>query len=186
MHPIFNGSVTLRSRTALPAPHTAWDEDVEQHKGESVQTNRVETEEVQHVQSRRLNSRRLVEQSPRIKIASWLPPMRHRTREFSNGLTIHLDGRLLASETGGDCWLGSIAVSRLLEANREWLSGKRVIELGAGTGFLSMSMLLLGAAACTCTDRGDMLDLMRRNAKANHQLLRQQHGATRQRSRART
>jgi len=105
-----------------------------------------------------------------------LPCMKNHARRFANGLNILIDSKLLVSETGGDCWLGGVFLCRLLEANRGWVEGKRVVELGAGTGFLSMAAHLLGSAECVCTDRGNMLELMRKNFKENRKLLQGQPG----------
>ena len=45
------------------------------------------------------------------------------------------------------------------------LKGKRVIDLGAGTGAVGIACALQGARAVTITDVGDILFLARRNVK---------------------
>ena len=74
-----------------------------------------------------------------------------RVRFFDNGLVIYIarGGR----QTGGDTWKGAHGLQRFLAANPSLVAGKRVCEVGAGTGFLAMSAHLLGSAYCLLTDK---------------------------------
>lgn len=91
-----------------------------------------------------------------------------RQRIFDNGLvmTIARGG----CQTGGDVWKGSYVMQRYLSANRaELVAGKRVVELGAGAGYLSMSTHLWGSSLCVLTDK--FLELSASNVHTNDGLL---------------
>ena len=96
-----------------------------------------------------------------------------RQRTFENGLVISAS-RVAEKMLGGDVWKSSHCMQRFLACNASALvKGKRVIELGAGTGFLSMSVHLLGSAVCISTDRGgNVLKLAEKNLQENDALLR--------------
>ena len=94
-----------------------------------------------------------------------------RQRKFDNGLVISISrgGTLL----GGDVWKSAHCVQRFLSANASTMVvGKRVCELGAGTGYLAMSAHLLGSSLCVATDRGQVLGLCNTNLRENDELLR--------------
>lgn len=57
------------------------------------------------------------------------------------------------------------------------MSGRRVIELGAGTGYVAMSVHLLGSRVCVATDRGDVLGVLKNNLLDNAILLEEANGA---------
>jgi hypothetical protein len=82
-----------------------------------------------------------------------------RVRVFDNRLVISIarGGR----QTGGDVWKGAHCLQRFLTSNPELVSGKRVCELGAGTGYLAMSVHLLGSAQCVLTDKSLSLSAYR-------------------------
>ena len=99
--------------------------------------------------------------------------MEHHHRTFENGLVVCIAqnrgrGRLL----GGDTWTSAYFLQRYLAAHRELVAGKKVLELGSGTGYLAMSAHLLGASLSVATDRGDVLALAHANLKENGALLR--------------
>ena len=47
------------------------------------------------------------------------------------------------------------------------LVGKRVLELGAGTGYVGIGCFLLGADFVLCTDREKQVPLIQRNLQRN-------------------
>ena len=73
-----------------------------------------------------------------------LPEQIDRVRTFDNGLVITL---ARGGTTGGDVWRGAFCLQRFLSVHPEFVLGKRVCELGAGTGYLAMSAHLLGLVA---------------------------------------
>lgn len=102
-------------------------------------------------------------------MAKALPELSEQTRKFDNKLEISIarGGKLL----GGDVWKSAHCLARYLAANPELVRGARIVELGAGTGYLSMSAHLLGSSLCVSTDRGDVLGLMKENMEVNAELL---------------
>lgn len=68
---------------------------------------------------------------------------------------------------GGRVWDAAYALARYLEGPPgDALRGKRVVELGAGTGFLACCLALLGASV-VATDLPDMLPIIRANLSFN-------------------
>ncbi|XP_037552232.1 protein N-lysine methyltransferase METTL21A [Nematolebias whitei] len=63
-------------------------------------------------------------------------------------------------------WDAAVVMSLYLELGSIELKGKRVIELGAGTGLVGIVAALLGAHV-TITDREPALDLLSANVKTN-------------------
>lgn len=63
-------------------------------------------------------------------------------------------------------WDAAVVMCMYLELGRVELKGKRVIELGAGTGLVGIVAALLGAKV-TITDRQPALDSLSTNVKAN-------------------
>lgn len=85
-----------------------------------------------------------------------------RQRTFTLGtVTVSLSYR--ENGTGSSVWDAAIALSMLLEKSREPL-GKRVLELGAGTGLCGIYASTLGASSVVLTDLGECLPLLKRNA----------------------
>jgi predicted nicotinamide N-methyase len=83
-----------------------------------------------------------------------LPPKamdRGHKRTFDSGLMIETSAILLVEETGGDVWLGGFALSRYFDQNPNLVVQKNVLELGTGTGFLSLCLALTGVARVTAT-----------------------------------
>eukprot|EP00611_Tribonema_gayanum_P012148 TRINITY_DN2274_c0_g1_i4.p1 TRINITY_DN2274_c0_g1~~TRINITY_DN2274_c0_g1_i4.p1 ORF type:complete len:450 (+),score=85.43 TRINITY_DN2274_c0_g1_i4:41-1351(+) len=64
-------------------------------------------------------------------------------------------------------WDSSVALARYLVASPQLVSGKHVLELGAGVGSLSALSSLLGASQVVATDLEGMMPLMRRTMRAN-------------------
>lgn len=72
--------------------------------------------------------------------------------------------------TGSAVWEGDVVLTKYMaqELPNGYFEGKRVVELGAGTGLGGMVAVLLGAAHVDVTDGDDrVLDLARRNVEAN-------------------
>ncbi|XP_035006322.1 protein N-lysine methyltransferase METTL21A [Hippoglossus stenolepis] len=63
-------------------------------------------------------------------------------------------------------WDAAVVLSVYMELGELQLKGKRVIELGAGTGLVGIVAALLGAEV-TITDRASALDLLSTNVKSN-------------------
>ncbi|KAJ1481300.1 putative methyltransferase-domain-containing protein [Baffinella frigidus] len=70
--------------------------------------------------------------------------------------------------TGSAVWEGDVVLTKYMQDEPEVWKGKRVIELGAGTGLASIVAALLGATEITLTD-GDskVLELAKKNLEAN-------------------
>lgn len=73
------------------------------------------------------------------------------------------------ASTGSAVWGGGIVLSRYMEElGSAFWEGKRVLELGTGTGLGSVTAAKLGAARVLATDRdGKVLALAAQNAQAN-------------------
>jgi hypothetical protein len=54
--------------------------------------------------------------------------------------------------SGQKLWCGSLSVAEYLLRHREWVVGSTVVELGAGTGVVSMLCKRLGATSVVLTD----------------------------------
>ena len=83
--------------------------------------------------------------------------------------TMRTDNMWEAS-TGSAVWGGGVVLSRFMETGLGdgYWEGKRVLELGTGTGLGSITASKLGAARVLATDRDPkVLELAVRNAKAN-------------------
>lgn len=74
---------------------------------------------------------------------------------------------------GAIVYRAAIALALFLEQRRELVAGRRVLELGAGTGFLSLVAAHLGAERVLCTDGDpDVVALSAENVRANADALR--------------
>jgi predicted nicotinamide N-methyase len=76
--------------------------------------------------------------------------------------------RMGTQSTGSAVWTGGIAISRYMEARGpDYWAGKRVVELGCGTGLASITAAKLGATV-VATDRDpEVLTLASANARDN-------------------
>lgn len=85
--------------------------------------------------------------------------MLHESRSLISG----------SRHTGHRTWQGALHLATYLLANPRLVSGRRVLELGAGTGFLSiLSRMFLGASCVTATDGEDrVVEAMRENLALN-------------------
>ncbi|KAG8449186.1 hypothetical protein GDO86_016023 [Hymenochirus boettgeri] len=104
-------------------------------------------------------------------------PTGYFTRQLERGDGAVLSIRqLISGDVGCVVWDAAIVLSKFLES-REFnhpgghlLSGKRVLELGAGTGIVGIMAATLGANV-TVTDLEDVQDLMKLNIQCNNHLI---------------
>lgn len=108
----------------------------------------------------------------------YLPKLLQRQREFHNGLVIRSDFKLCGETTGGDVWLSSLALATLLSYLGICGPGVRVIELGAGTGYLGLVLALSGAKVLL-TDVPDQIGLLESNVESNIAHLERAGGSVR-------
>jgi len=64
-------------------------------------------------------------------------------------------------------WRGGERLVELLQSRRELVAGKRIVELGSGTGIAGLACAALGASRIVLTDLPENLALLRRNATRN-------------------
>jgi hypothetical protein len=64
-------------------------------------------------------------------------------------------------------WKASLVLAHYLDQNSASLKNRLVIDLGAGTGLLSILSCILGAYASVCTDQSVAVPLILHNARAN-------------------
>lgn len=75
--------------------------------------------------------------------------------------------------TGVMVWDGAVLLARYLEKARQQVTGKRVLELGAGCGVVGISAAILGAEQVLLTDLPYVLPLLQSNVNSNR------HGSNR-------
>lgn len=95
----------------------------------------------------------------------------HYTSSCDASITLRETPRVLTSHgtTGHRTWEAALALGDHLLSHDRMLKDARVLELGAGTGFLSVLCAKLGAAAVTATDGSDrMVELLKRNVEMNN------------------
>ena len=68
---------------------------------------------------------------------------------------------------GGKVWDATFALMDYLFENAELIRGRRVVELGCGTGLLSLSLATLDPAAVFLTDIGEVVQLTQANIDLN-------------------
>ena len=98
------------------------------------------------------------------------------SKSDKEALVLHIEqeSKSHGDRTGCIVWdcalatIGHICFMQQLQPGGIWdVTGKRVIELGTGTGVVGIALALLGAASICMTDMEDALDLTRRNVKRN-------------------
>ena len=72
-----------------------------------------------------------------------------------------------ADGTNVRLWPTSLVLCNFLCDHPEYVAGKRVIELGSGSGAVGLVCAALGAASVTLTDVPDALSLIARNVESN-------------------
>eukprot|EP00729_Bicosta_minor_P000248 gene248-13452_t len=107
-----------------------------------------------HVNTRDLAERELTFCGERVVISQ--QPGDHINRQQNTGLVL---------------WDACYLLGRLLESieqrNPNTIKGKRCLDLGAGTGLLSIVAWLLGAETVVATDIGDAVELLAANIASN-------------------
>ena len=78
-----------------------------------------------------------------------------------------LDPHGSADGTNLRLWPTALALSSFLCAHPELVAGKRIVELGSGSGAVGLCCAALGAAEVVLTDVPDALALIRQNAALN-------------------
>ncbi|KAJ8604770.1 hypothetical protein CTAYLR_001010 [Chrysophaeum taylorii] len=77
------------------------------------------------------------------------------------------DGDVCPEFTASRLWPAAYDLARFLEAHLDLVRGARVLELGAGTGFVGISAAKLGAARVVLTDLPENLPRLRHNLRLN-------------------
>lgn len=95
-----------------------------------------------------------------------------REVELSADRTLYIaDNVALEDEAGATTWDCGLVLAHYLikqhEMGRCPVSGRRVIELGAGTGVVGLTAAALGAQQVVLTDKEHLLPLLQRNIKRN-------------------
>ena len=73
---------------------------------------------------------------------------------------------------GLQVWRGALLLADYILANPSMLAGKHVLEVAAGTGITSLvAGMFARTVVSTDVDRGDILPLIRRNARRNREAL---------------
>ena len=94
----------------------------------------------------------------------------------AEGRTFVLDGSKMLTlyecsfyegKLGYQVWPAALAGAAWACHNKALFEGKRVLELGSGTGVAGLACAALGARAVRLTDLPERLDLLRRNATRN-------------------
>mmetsp|Transcript_94054 Transcript_94054/g.155470 ORF Transcript_94054/g.155470 Transcript_94054/m.155470 type:complete len:214 (+) Transcript_94054:3-644(+) len=97
--------------------------------------------------------------------------MSQPTRYFdwpSTGQIAIEQGDVAWGSTGAGVWQSEVLLARYLVANPDLVNGKRVLEMGCGTGLSGVVASRLGASSVLLTDYVDsVLKRADRNAKAN-------------------
>ncbi|KAF9076505.1 putative methyltransferase-domain-containing protein [Rhodocollybia butyracea] len=91
------------------------------------------------------------------------------TQNNQNTGTISISLRLDASPgCGGIVWpAGQILSNYLIKKGPAYLQGKRVVELGSGTGLVGLTAASLGANKVWITDQKPLLNIMQQNLSMN-------------------
>lgn len=91
-------------------------------------------------------------------------------RGFSPRLKLNLDiieGEAQTVDSGSLIWDAGRVLSEYLTDNMSQVSGKRILELGAGTGVVGLTAASLGATDVILTDKPELMPLIEQNIKAN-------------------
>ena len=81
-------------------------------------------------------------------------------------IQIH-DGSERSLGTGLNTWDGAVVLAKYLEANPHLVAGKRVLELGSGTGLAGIAAAMLGAEVSVLTDLEYTMENLRLNIRNN-------------------
>lgn len=102
---------------------------------------------------------------------SFLEPFQQKRRTFKlSGQVVHIHQKWNELGVAAVVWDAAIVLSEYLEqevlTGRLKINDKTIIELGAGTGLVSMAVALLGGYVIS-TDRQQALSILEENIKAN-------------------
>jgi len=75
--------------------------------------------------------------------------------------------KLSEDGTGLNVWDGSVLLAKYIESYPDKVRGKRVLELGAGPGFVGIAAGIVGAAEVVLTDLEYTIPLMKDNVERN-------------------
>ncbi|KAJ1473949.1 hypothetical protein T484DRAFT_1834213 [Baffinella frigidus] len=67
----------------------------------------------------------------------------------------------------GKVWDGGLILAEFLAAHPEWVQGKKVLEVGSGTGLSGIAAACSGARAVILTDLPDHVPILAANAAAS-------------------
>ena len=84
-----------------------------------------------------------------------------------NDSALPTPGDEAADGTNLRLWPTSLVLSQFLCEHPEYVAGKRVVELGSGSGAVGLVCAALGASSVTLTDVPDALGLISRNVERN-------------------
>lgn len=93
--------------------------------------------------------------------------------EFGRGgeQEIQVEQEYSNAEEGSVVWDASRSflahITQMAESGNDPIAGKRLLEIGAGTGVVGLALARLGARSVIMTDKDSQLPLMRRNCEHN-------------------
>ncbi|CAM9270371.1 unnamed protein product, partial [Ectocarpus fasciculatus] len=85
---------------------------------------------------------------------------------MDRAIQIH-DGSERSLGTGLNTWDGAVVLAKYLEANPHIVAGKRVLELGSGTGLAGIAAAMLGAKISVLTDLQYTMENLQLNIRNN-------------------
>ena len=98
------------------------------------------------------------------------PPQLSRV-VFGSGQAINIEQEYDGAEEGSVLWDASRTllahVAHARESGIDEISGKRLLEIGSGTGAVGLALACMGAKSVILTDKASQLPLMRRNLRHN-------------------
>lgn len=93
--------------------------------------------------------------------------VRVEVRGAREDVPVGTDGDVDPEFTASRLWPAAYELARLLEAERDLVVGKRVVDLGSGTGFVGIAAAKLGAAVTFLTDLPGALPRLNRALDLN-------------------
>lgn len=107
-------------------------------------------QQLQQALSCLLGDARLIDtQLPGSELRLWLLDPSNMQRSFSTAETQNI---LAAPPYWCFCWASGLAVANWLQQNPHWVSGKRVLDLGSGSGVVAIAAARAGAAQVLACD----------------------------------
>mmetsp|Transcript_29324 Transcript_29324/g.44745 ORF Transcript_29324/g.44745 Transcript_29324/m.44745 type:complete len:239 (+) Transcript_29324:2-718(+) len=77
------------------------------------------------------------------------------------------EGEAQSIDSGALIWDAGSALAEYLTDNASEVSGKRILELGSGTGVVGLTAASLGATEVILTDKPELMTLLEQNIEAN-------------------